>query len=314
MTTRLRPPRLQPGMTLGVVAPSTPVFERSDVDRSVAAVEKIGFRVVFGPHAHDRRGYHAGFDRDRADDLLAMFFRDDVDAVLALQGGTGATRTAHALDRSMLARMRDLPPKAFIGYSNIYVFHALFAKELNWVTFAGPGLSSFRKATDYTLASFHDALMETEPFDILPNPDDPYVETLVPGVVEAEIVGATLPTLNYMIGTPWEPDLRGKIVFLETNHREPLEVDLFLSHIIAAGKLQECAGIVIGELFDSEPKRSSTLSLADVFDDLIVPLGLPALYNLPIGHGKHHGTIPLGVQARLDATNKTLRILEPGVK
>jgi muramoyltetrapeptide carboxypeptidase len=313
MTNRLKPPRLQPGMTLGVVAPSTPVFERSDVYRSIEVVESLGFKVVLGPHALDRRGYHAGYDRDRADDLLNMFLRDDVDAVLALQGGTGATRTAHVIDHELLARVKATPPKAFIGYSNIYVLHALFAKELNWVTFAGPGLSTFRKATDYTIASFRDALMNTEPFDILPNPDDPFVETLVPGVVEAEIVGATMPTINYMIGTPWEPDLEGKIVFLETNKREPLEVDLFLSHLIAAGKLQKCAGIIIGELFESAPRRPATLSLADIFDDLIVPLGIPAIYNLPIGHGRHHGTVPLGVMARLDATNKSLRILEPGV-
>jgi muramoyltetrapeptide carboxypeptidase len=93
-----------------------------------------------------------------------------------------------------------------------------------------------------------------------------------------------------------------------------LEVDLFLSHLIAAGKLQTCAGIIIGELFESAPKRPATLSLADVFDDLIVPLGLPALYNLPIGHGRHHGTIPLGVRAKLDASAKTLHILESGVE
>lgn len=313
MTNRQKPPRLQTGMTLGIVAPSSPMFERSDVMRSAEALEALGFKLEFGPHALDRRGYHAGYDKDRASDLLEMFLRPDVDAVMALQGGTGATRTAHVLDRALLDRVRQLPPKPFIGYSNIYVFHCLFAKELNWVTFSGPGLSSFQRATDYTLASFKASLMDIAPYDILPNPDDPYLETLVPGVVEAEIVGATMPTINYMIGTPWEPDLDGKIVFLETNKREPFEVDLFLSHLIAAGKLQRCAGIVIGELFESAPRRTATLSLDDVFGDLIRPLGIPALYNLPIGHGRHHGTVPLGVRARLDATNKQLTVLEPGV-
>lgn len=300
-------------MTLGIVAPSSPIFERSELERNVQGIERLGFNVVFGKHARDRRGYHAGFDQDRADDLVKMLLRDDVDAVLTLQGGTGATRTAHVIDHAALAALRNRPPKAFIGYSNIYVLHALLGKELNWVTFSGPGLSRFRNITDYTLASFRDALMGDQPYEIQPNPDDLYLETLVPGVVEAEIVGATLPTLNYMIGTPWEPDLEGKIVFLETNKREPFEVDLFLSHLIAAGKLQQCAGIVIGELFDSGPRRQATLSLADVFDDLVVPLGVPALYNLPVGHGKHHATIPLGVRAQLDATAKRLLILEPGV-
>lgn len=313
MTSRLLPPRLQPGMTIGVVAPSSPVFEHSDTHRSVAAIEKLGFRLVFGPHAHDRREYLAGRDRDRADDLLAMFARDDVDAVLCLRGGTGATRTAHAVDRDALARLRDVPPKPFIGFSDITVFHALFGAELNWATFYGPVLTSFAKATDYTLASFRAALMGAEPFDILPNPDDPYVETIVPGVVEAELVGGCLPVLNWTIGTPWEPDLRGKILFVETNRRGPGDIDRFLSHLLAAGRLQQCAGLVIGELFESAPQMPVSLSLAEIFDDLIVPLGIPTLYNLPFGHGKHHATLPIGVTARLDATSGTLRMLEPGV-
>jgi muramoyltetrapeptide carboxypeptidase len=314
MPARQRPPRLQSGMTLGIVAPSSPVFERADVHRGVAALETLGFQIVFGPHAHDRREYLAGHDRDRADDLLAMFFRDDVDAVLCLRGGTGATRTAYAMDRDHLARLRDRPPKPFIGYSDISVFHALFGKELGWVTFYGPVLTSFAHATDYTLASFRQALMETEPFDILPSPDDPYVETIVPGVVEGELVGGTLPVLNWTVGTPWELDLRDKILFIETTRRGPGDVDRFLTHLLAAGRLQQCAGLVIGELFESGPQTPGSLSLAEIFDDLIVPLGIPTLYNLPIGHGKHHATLPIGVRARLDATEKRLRILEPGVQ
>src|SRR5205823_8351132 len=150
MPARQRPPRLQSGMTLGIVAPSSPVFERADVNRGVTALEKMGFRVVFGAHAHDRWGYLAGRDRDRADDLLAMVFRDDVDAILCLRGGTGANRTAHALDRDRLAQLRYRPPKPFIGYSDISGSHALFGKELGWVTFYGPVLSSFPNATEYT--------------------------------------------------------------------------------------------------------------------------------------------------------------------
>lgn len=313
MPGRLLPPRLQPGMTLGIVAPSSPVFERSDLHRSVAAIERLGFKIVFGTHAHDRRAYLAGLDRDRADDLLAIFLRDDVNAVMCLRGGTGATRTAHAIDRDVLAKLRDLPPKPFIGYSDITVFHALFGRELNWTTFYGPVLTSFAKATEYTLDSFRDALMRAEPFDILPNPDDAYVECIVPGVVEGELVGGCLPVLNWTVGTPWEPDLRGKILFVETNRRGPGDVDRFLSHLLAAGRLQQCAGLVIGELFESGPQMTPSLSLAEIFDDLIVPLGIPTLYNLPFGHGKHHATLPIGARARLDATGKTLRILEPGV-
>lgn len=313
MTERQKPPRLKAGMTLGVVAPSSQIFERSVTNRGVAVLEKLGFNVVFAPHAQDRYGYLAGADRDRADDLLSMFFRDDVDAVMCMRGGVGANRTANALDRDLLAKLKDRPPKPFIGFSDITVPHAIFAKELNWVTFYGPMIITFPRATEYTLAAFRRALMETEPFDILPDPDDSYVETMVPGVAEGELVGGCLQLLAALVGTPWEVETRGKILFFEDVHVPPFSIDRSLSQLIAAGKLQECAGIVIGEHIDCAPKNAPSLSLEQVFDDLVRPLGIPTLYHLPIGHGAHLATLPIGVQARLDATNRTLSILEPGV-
>lgn len=313
MPARQKPPRLQAGMTLGVVAPSSQIFERSHTQRGVEVLEKLGFNVVFAPHARDRYGYLAGSDRDRADDLLAMFSRDDVDAVLCLRGGVGAIRTANALDRDLLAKLADRPPKPFIGFSDITVPHAVLARACNWVTFYGPMVITFRRATEYTIAAFRRALMETEPFDILPDPDDPYIETMVEGVAEGELVGGCLQLVVTLIGTPWEIDLRGKIFFFEDVHVEPYETERMLSQLIAAGKLQECAGIVIGEHTDYAPKGAPSLSLEEVFDDLVRPLGIPTLYHLPIGHGKHLATLPIGVQARLDATNKRLSILEPGV-
>src|SRR5258708_39765085 len=99
-------------------------------------------------------------------------------------------------------------------------------------------VGGFAHASDYTVAAFRRALMETEPFDILPDPDDPYVETLVPGVAEGELVGGCLSLVMALIGTPWEIDLRGKIFFFEDVHEEPYGVDRMLSQLIAAGQLQ----------------------------------------------------------------------------
>ncbi len=309
-----KPPRLRPGMTLGVVAPSSQVLERSVIHRGVAALEALGFRVVFGEHARDSYGYLAGRDADRADDLLAMLERDDVDAIICLRGGYGAIRTALALDGARLRRLAGRAPKPFIGFSDITVPHAILARELGWTTFYGPMIVTFARATEYTVAAFRRALMEAEPFDILPDPDDPYVETLVGGAAEGELAGGCLQLLVTLIGTPWEVDLRGRIFCFEDVHVEPYEIDRMLSQLLAAGKIQECAGIVIGEHADSAPKTPiNTLGLEQVFDDLLRPLGIPTLYHLPIGHGTHLATLPLGVRARLDATGKTLRVLEPGV-
>lgn len=314
MSHRQKPPRLRPGMTLGVVAPSSPVLERSTVNRGVVALEELGFQVVFGAHAHDNYGYLAGRDADRATDLLAMLERDDVDAVICLRGGYGAIRTALQLDRNRLKRLAGRPAKPFIGYSDITISHAILGQDLGWVTFYGPMIISFAHASNYTVAAFRRALMETEPFDVTPDPDDPYVETLVPGVAEGELAGGCLQLLTTLIGTPWEVDLRGKVFFFEDVHAQPYQIDRMLSHLIAAGKIQDCAGIVIGEHADCGPQGTgNTLGLEQVFTDLIQPLGIPTLYPLPIGHGAHLATLPIGVPVRLDATNKTLRTLESGV-
>ena len=314
-----RPPRLSAGMTLGIVAPSSPVAEAADVARGVARLEGLGFRTVFGDHARDSRGYLAGSDADRADDLLTMLERDDVDAVICLRGGYGAARMLNAIQNSdRLTRLRGLAghqPKAIVGFSDITMVHALIARELGWTTFYGPVVTSFKNPTDYTLDAFHRALMATEPFDILPDPDDPYVETIVPGRAEGALVGGCLALLVSLLGTPWEPDFEGKLFFFEDVNEEPYAIDRMLTHLLAAGKLQRCAGIVIGELANCKQRTPiNTLSLSDIVDDLLRPLGIPTLYHLPIGHGKHLATLPLGVRARLDATARTLRVLEPGVQ
>lgn len=316
MAERLKPARLQPGMTLGVVAPSSQVLERSVVNRGVAALERLGFHVVFGAHARDSRGYLAGQDDDRADDLLAILERADVDGVICVRGGYGASRTALPLmrQRERLRRLANRPPKPVIGYSDITVLHAILARELGWVTFYGPMILSFADASEYTVAAFRRALMETAPFDILPDPDDPYVETLVPGAVEGELAGGCLQLVVSSLGTPWEIDLRDKIFFFEDVHCAPYEIDRMLAQLLGAGHLQQCAGIVIGEHADCTPKGTmNTLGLEEVFDDLIRPLGIPTLYHLPIGHGRHLATLPIGARVRLDATNKALRVLEAGV-
>jgi len=299
-------------MAIGMVAPSGPVLNRSEIHRAVQAVERLGFRVILGRHMYDQHGYLAGQDRDRADDLLDMLERPDIEGILCLRGGYGAIRTALALDLDRLRRLGDAPAKPFVGYSDITVLHALLGKELGWTTFYGPVGTSFPGASDYTLRSFRQALMEAEPFAIEPDPDDPYVETLVGGRAEGPLAGGCLALVVSLLGTPWEIDLRDTIFFFEDIGEAPYRIDRMLMQLIAAGQLRQCAGIVVGEHVRCDA-TGNTLGLEQVFDELLRPLGIPTLYHLPVGHGRHHATVPLGVRAALDATNQTLDILEPGV-
>ena len=169
MTATQKPPRLREGMTLGIIAPSSPVAESADAARAIARFDGLGFKTVLGEHAHDKRGYLAGLDTDRADDLLTMLERDDIDAIICLRGGYGAGRLLNTLNTpERLARLRQIagrPPKAIIGFSDITMLHALIARELGWTSFYGPVITSFKNATDYTVAAFRSALMDVAPFD-----------------------------------------------------------------------------------------------------------------------------------------------------
>jgi muramoyltetrapeptide carboxypeptidase len=307
------PPRLTPGMTLGVIAPSSQTLEWSRVKRGLARLEELGFRHVLAPHARQTYGYLAGQDRDRAADLVEMLERQDMDGVICTSGGYGALRTALAVDRERLRACADRP-KPFIGFSDITVLHALLQRELGWITFYGPVVTTLGRATAYTLDALRRALLDTAPFDVAADPDDGYLETIVGGAASGRLAGGCLSLVVSLLGTPWEIDLRDAIFVFEDIHEQPYTIDRMLSQLLAAGRLQRCAGIIIGEHVDCDPRQpGNTLGLEQVFDDLIRPLGIPTLYRLPVGHGKHMATLPLGARAELDATNQTLRIVEPGI-
>jgi muramoyltetrapeptide carboxypeptidase len=150
------------------------------------------------------------------------------------------------------------------------------------------------------------------------DPDDPYRRTISPGKVTAPLVGGNLFTMVHLLGTPWEPDLEGAIFFFEEVHEPTYVIEVHLTQLKLAGKLDGVAGVVVGELKDCDwseerPEAPRNRSIEDALERHLAPLGVPVLYKLPLGHGKHLATIPLGVMATLDADARTLAIDEPGV-
>jgi muramoyltetrapeptide carboxypeptidase len=310
-----RPPGLRPGMTLGIVAPSGPVRNRAAAERGVEALERLGFRVRLGQHVYAARGYLAGQDHNRAEDLLAMLEQPDVDGIICLAGGYGAIRTAMAIDLDRLRGLARGPAKAFVGFSDVTVIHALLQRELGWITFYGPMVRSFDRLTEYSLAAFRRALIEPGSFNVEPAPAHPPMVTLVGGRAEGSLVGGCLALVVSLIGTPWELDLRDTVFFFEDIHEQPYRIDRMLSQLLAGGRLRNCAGIVVGEHVDCDPDQPEhSLQLEEVLDDLIRPLGLPAIYGLPIGHGAHLATLPLGARVELDADARRLRVVEGGIQ
>jgi muramoyltetrapeptide carboxypeptidase len=305
-----KPPRLRPGDTVGLVAPANPWARRSELLRALRALDGWGLQVKLGDHVDDRHGYMAGRDADRAADLNAMWRDPEVRAIFCLQGGYGSPRLVPLLDREAMAAN----PKALMGYSDITALHLAVAAWGDTITFYSNGALGVGDpdTTEFSKQALHRALFSGEPYGpIGPNPDDPWVTTIAGGRATGRLIGGCFGLVEGTIGTAWEIETEGRILVLEsTEDDEVYAMDDGLTHLRNAGKLDGVAGIVIGGMPGKHSGELQELSLEDVLEELLIPLGVPVIAGLPIGHGKHHATVPIGALATLDADAGTLIVEE----
>jgi muramoyltetrapeptide carboxypeptidase len=304
-----KPRRLREGDLVGVVAPASSWENRSELLRGVAALEAWGLRVKLGPHANDRHGYMAGRDKDRAADLNAMVADPEVRAVVCLQGGYGSPRLLPLLDEPAFRASA----RAFCGYSDITMLHLAVERWSNTISFYSNGAVGIGAAdvTDFSKASLKRALFSDEPYGpIGPNPDDPYVRTIRGGRATGRLTGGCAGLISSAVGTRLQPDFRDRIVVLEEIELEGYWFDGYLTHLRNTGLLAEAAGIVVGDIKTKWSGGIAELSAEDICEELLEPLGIPVIFGLPIGHNKHHATVPLGAVATLDADAGTLVVEE----
>jgi muramoyltetrapeptide carboxypeptidase len=315
----LIPPRLNCGDTIGVIAPASAPPDPRSIDRSVAVLERLGFRARLAPNVRKRWGFLAGSDRDRASDLMKMFAASRVSAIMCVRGGYGTSRLLPLLDYQAIRAH----PKIFIGYSDITSLHCALLAQSNLVSFHGPMLSSdFLKqgCPDFTLQSFLKTL--TRPFPpggIRDGYKPKTVAILRRGMVSGPLIGGNLSLLCAALGTPYQPSFKNCILFFEDLDEAPYRFDRLLTQLLNAGLLQQVAGIAIGinaNCYDPKPRnaREYRQTLEDVFRDRLLPLKVPVVTGLPFGHIPLNATLPVGVRVTLDAVKGDLVIAEPAVK
>jgi muramoyltetrapeptide carboxypeptidase len=315
---KIKPARLKKGDTIGIVAPASPLYNKSDLVRGIRTLEEWGFQVIVGEHVNARYEYLAGTDEQRAQDVNSMFKDDRVDAIFVTQGGYGSSRILRYIDFDAIKQN----PKIFIGYSDITAIHLAIQKLTGLVSFHGPGMAGFNpeELTKYRKNQLFKALLSNESIGEIELADKKkWINIINQGEARGEMVGGNLTLICSTLGTPYEIETEGKILFFEELDTEPWVMDHMLSHLLNAGKLQKAAGIVVGECKDCEPYKHNpgfpvTFSLEDILEEYIKPLQIPAIYGLPLGHTKDLATIPLGVQGFLDATNGKLIIEECGTR
>ncbi|HEU0247656.1 MAG TPA: LD-carboxypeptidase [Gaiellaceae bacterium] len=310
---------LPEGGTIGVAAAASPYDSRSDVLRGVEWWEARGYRVKLASGVYARDDYVAGSPEQRGADLNALFADPEVDVVQALQGGFGSAQAIPYLDFDLIAEN----PKPLVGYSDITALHVAVRQKAGLATIYGDGLLGVgsSEVTTFTKERLLDVLSGGGAGEVPRDPDDPWVRSIRGGRVTAPLVGGCLWLLMHTMGTPWEIELEGSILFLEDVHCPPYYVDGQLVQLAHAGKLDGVVGVVVGQMEkcdwgDVRPVSdwARSRSIEDVLEERLDPLGVPVIYGLPLGHAKHLAALPLGVTCTLDADARTLTVDEPALR
>lgn len=307
MPTVLKPPPLEPGDAVRIIASASPI-EEENLHRGCAELERLGFECKWDPRVLARQGYFAGSSEERLAKLLMALEESSSKAVFCARGGYGS---GYLLDRLDPRRLKT--PKALIGFSDVTVLQLFLWQKKRWITFYGPMISAgldkgANAERGYGSDSFRQALMQSNHGWKI----DLQGETLLFGRAEGIVLGGCLTLVESTLGTPWEVQTNGAILLLEDLAMKPYQIDRALLHLRQAGKFRGVRGVLLGEFPECDAPPGSPTA-REVFERILGPLKIPVVWGAPVGHTPRAMlTVPLGVKARLVAQGSgRLEILEP---
>ena len=308
---RIKPPVLRAGDTIGIIAPASNI-KRDALEAGCEGLRRAGYRPFYFESILDQDLYFAGSVERRVSELEDMFARDDVRAIVCARGGYGANYLLPALDlKKIMAH-----PKIFVGYSDLTCLLTHFTDALGLVTFHGPMVAKDWAHEDgVDMASWQAALSGTGAWEVDLNGCSA-ATGLVDGAAEGILYGGCLSILVASLGTPYEIETEGKILFLEDVAAKPFQIDRMLMQLKLAGKFGGARGIVFGEMNDCVQTANQGYTLEEVILRVVGDLGIPVAYGVRSGHViAGNITLPIGVRAALSVRGSkvSLKILEAAV-
>jgi len=308
---RIKPPALRAGDTVGIVAPASNI-KRDGLEAGCEALRRAGYRPFYFDSILDQDLYFAGAVERRVRELEDMFALDEVRAIVCARGGYGANYLLPALDlKKIMAH-----PKIFVGYSDLTCLLTYFADALGLVTFHGPMVAKDWAHEDgVDMASWQATLSGTGAWEVDLNAC-PAATGLVDGAAEGILYGGCLSILAASLGTRYEIETEGKILFLEDVAAKPFQIDRMLMQLKLAGKFGGARGIVFGEMNDCVQTANQGYTLKEVVLRVVGDLGIPVAYGVRSGHViAGNITLPIGVRAALSVggSKVSLKISEAAV-
>ena len=302
--------RLKKGDTLGIIAPAS-FTSKENLESAKNNLEQIGFKVVLGESTESKWYSYAGTEEVRVRDINNFFADSNIDGIICMRGGYGCNRLVEMIDYSIIEKN----PKVFIGYSDITTLHMAIFQKTGLVTFHGPmAVSNFSgKYNEDTYKNFEEVLMNDNDELLLKN-FSKELKVLCTGTGEGEIVGGNLATLIASLGTDYDVDYNGKILFLEEIGEKTYKIDRMLNQLKKFKVFEKINGIILGDFKNCPADSENDMSLMEVFKDYFSDFKIPVVYDFETGHSEPMLTLPLGAKAKIDTAAREVRILEKVVK
>ncbi|WP_297713864.1 LD-carboxypeptidase [Clostridium sp.] len=304
----IKPKPLQKGDSVAIIAPASP-SDKNLIDKCITSLNELGLKVVVGESCLSEHGFLSGTDDIRANDINCMFADKNIKGIFALRGGYGCARLLNLIDFKLIKKN----PKIFVGYSDITALHIAINQKSKLITYHGPMISTelIKGLDEYSADYYQKFIFGYEKVEELVNPEEDNLEIINTGIATGQLVGGNLSLICSSLGTKYEINTKNKILFLEEVEEVPYKVDRMLTHLKQSGKLKEANGIILGAFTNCiAPNNKKSLSLQEVFNEIILPLKKPTISNLACGHCLPTLTLPLGAKVLLDANNKKIKILE----
>ncbi|MFQ3543369.1 LD-carboxypeptidase [Halobacillus rhizosphaerae] len=299
----LKPNHLCPGDVVGVIAPAGPP-DLKQLQQGVRYLKSLGLQVCLGQTVRLKKGYLSGTDEERLSDLHYMFQNPQIKAVFCARGGYGTARIAEQVNYELIR----CHPKIFWGYSDITYLHTAIRQYSGLITFHGPMIASEWTETD--IISFRQLFT---PVEIVYTSAVSSLQVIKPGRANGRIVGGNLTLLTDSLGTPFEIQTAGNILFMEEVDEPLYRIDAMLNHLRLAGKFSSVAGIALGEFTtDKQDEAQYHSELNDLFVHYFHNCAVPVVQGFSMGHGQPNFGFPLGARAVMNTCFPLLSI-EPGI-
>jgi len=296
----LAPEKLERGDTIGIAAPASP-FDLRKFNRGIDVLESMGFNVYIPEGIFNRNGYLAGTDVQRASVLNNLFSKKNIKAIVCVRGGFGSLKILSSLDYENILNN----PKIFVGYSDVTALLSALFKKCRLISFHGPMATELGSASQRTINSMFSALTSRSDFEIFSKKGT----SLKPGIGSGILLGGNLSTLCHLTGTPYLPDFKGSILFIEERGEAVYRIDRMLTHMKMAGCFKGISGLVLGSFTDCGSVKEINKIITGLFENIDIPI----LSGFAAGHGKENITIPFGLKANLDAGGKLLSFRWPAI-